>query len=102
LIAFSDDDVPIGCVAVRRFDTGICEMKRLYVKPQHHGAGLGRRLATAILQRAKDLGYEKIRLDTAPSMKIAIRMYRSMGFYPIPQYRQNPIAGTVFLETELK
>jgi ribosomal protein S18 acetylase RimI-like enzyme len=90
-----------GCVALKAIDKNISEMKRLYVRPKFQGLGIGKALTQEILKKAKDLGYAKIRLDTVPAMKTAITMYKSMGFYEIEPYRENPIAGALYLEKNL-
>jgi len=90
-----------GCVAIRRIDDEICEMKRLYVRPVHRGSGLGRRLIHAIIEQAREIGYVKMRLDTMPKMNSAQALYESFGFRDIPAYRYNPEPGARFLELAL-
>jgi len=90
-----------GCAALRRIDDEICEMKRLYVPERFRGSGLGRRLAEAILEEARTIGYRRMRLDTLPQMGSAHRLYESMGFRKIEAYRFNPIVGSRFLERDV-
>jgi len=110
------DDRPAGCVAMHRLDgqmaglhgelysgSDVCEMKRLYVRPEFRKCGVGRELIGAILNCAAAIGYRKMRLDTVPSeMARAVELYQKLGFVEIEPYRLNPIPGAKYLELDIK
>jgi GNAT superfamily N-acetyltransferase len=95
------DTRAVGCIAIRKLGDGICEMKRLYVKPAYRNRGLGRGLAEAAIAEARSVGYTKMRLDSLLSLKEAATLYRSLGFTEIPPYRYNPLPHAVFMELDL-
>jgi putative acetyltransferase len=94
-----------GCCAMRPLDSSnysnACEMKRLYVRPQFRGVGLGKRLADAVLEAARVAAYNCILLDTLDDMESARALYEELGFVSIPPYYYNPIAGAHYLKADL-
>ncbi|HEX3143348.1 MAG TPA: GNAT family N-acetyltransferase [Pyrinomonadaceae bacterium] len=101
LLAYEESQLA-GCVALRKIDERICEMKRLFLREQFRGRGLGRRLIETIIREARQIGYERMRLDTLPpKMNDAIDLYRSYGFKEIASYYDNPVPGAIFMELDL-
>jgi len=91
-----------GCVALHKLEPGICEMKRLYLRSQFRGKGLGLALANRIIAEARQIGYRRMRLDTVePVMRDAVVMYRRLGFQEIAPYCVNPIEGALYMELAL-
>jgi ribosomal protein S18 acetylase RimI-like enzyme len=100
LLGVRDGD-PAGCVAVHRWDAEACEMKRLYVRPEFQGSGLGRFLALEAIGWALTHGYARVVLDTLPSMTSAQRLYERLGFVDVEPYRPNPVAGARYMALDL-
>jgi GNAT superfamily N-acetyltransferase len=101
LLAKDDDDQIAGCIAMRKHSPGICEMKRLFVRPAYRSTGLGRVLVNTIIDEARKLGYTHMRLDTLPGrMDKAIALYRSIGFVDIEPYYTS-LETAKFMELDL-
>ena len=95
------DEATIGCVAVRPFRDGVCEMKRLYIRPAARGLSIGRLLVNEIIKRARVFGYRKMVLDTLDSMQAAQKLYRSMGFREFKPDHSVPLDGLLYMELDL-
>ena len=99
-LAYYKDQVA-GCIALKKFDAESCEMKRLYVKPEFRGLGIGGLLLEKIIADAKNIGYKKMLLDTLPFLKSAIKLYKGYGFYEIPQYLESPMSNAIYMQLDL-
>jgi ribosomal protein S18 acetylase RimI-like enzyme len=96
-----DGDEAAGAIAYRMVEPGVCEMKRLYVRPVHRGSGLGRELANELIDDARAQGYRTMLLDTLASMAAARALYRDLGFVPVAPYYDNPLPGVMYMALEL-
>lgn len=96
-----DEKQVAGCVAVRALEEEICEMKRLYIRPEYRGTGLGRKLAETVIAEAGKLGYKCMRLDTLESLTEAMGLYRSLGFRQTDSYYHNPMQNVIYWELPL-
>jgi GNAT superfamily N-acetyltransferase len=90
-----------GCVAMRPLGAGVCEMKRLYVRPAYLGQGIGKELALSVIERAGKAGYSRMRLDTLEKLGPALSLYAALGFQKCPPYYANPLAGVIYMERAL-
>jgi len=101
LLLAMDGEEAAGCVALREIEPGVCEMKRLYVRPSCRGRGLGRTLAEAAIDAGRRIGFRTMRLDTLERLREAIGLYESLGFRRIPSYYPNPLPSVIYWELDL-
>jgi GNAT superfamily N-acetyltransferase len=102
LLLAREYDQVMGCIALRQLGPTMCEMKRLFVRPEYRDRGLGRVMVEAIIEEARKIGYTHVRLDTiADRMDRAVSLYKSIGFVEIPPYRNNPVDTATFMELDL-
>jgi len=97
ILAFKDSEI-VACGALREWEPSVGEIKRIHVRADHRGPGFGPILTGALLKRALELGFERVRVDTLPTMAAAIEFYQEMGFKPIPAYWPHPVPGALFFE----
>lgn len=102
LFLLTRDGQPIGFAGVRPLTEGVCEMKRLYVSPEARGQGLGMQLALVVIRAAREMGYRRIVLDSQPYMRMAVKLYRELGFNETPAYYSSPVEGTLFMSLDLE
>ncbi|MBK9528334.1 MAG: GNAT family N-acetyltransferase [Acidobacteria bacterium] len=101
LLAYVDDRLA-GCIAMRKLEDGICEMKRLFVRDEFRGLRIGINLIERLIADAREIGYSKMRLDTfPPKMSKAVSLYETHGFVEIPPYYENPHSDVLFMELSL-
>ncbi len=96
-----EDGSFVGCAALRKLEEGICELKRMYIRPTYRGKRWGRELMDIALQTAQSLGYHTMRLDSLQRLEAAVKLYASYGFQPISPYNFNPEADVVYFEKNL-
>lgn len=97
ILAYRNSELA-ACGALRRWAPKVGEIKRIYVRADHRGPGFGPILTGALLDRARELGYGHVLVDTLPTMAAAIQFYQDMGFKPIDPYWPHPVAGALFFE----
>jgi putative acetyltransferase len=88
----------IGCVGIRKIDSNIAELKRMYIKQAWQKQGIGKTLLAKAVELAQTLNYTAIRLDTLNYMIPAIKLYKDYGFYEVPAYYNNPNKTAVYFE----
>jgi putative acetyltransferase len=98
IFLYRHGDTYVACVAVRSISSEVAELKRMFVRPQYQGQGIGRLLLEKSLELARHCGYKKIQLDTLNHMRPAINLYTAYGFYEIPAYYHNPISTALYFE----
>lgn len=102
LFLASGNEKLAGCIALRKLEKGICEMKRLYLREDFRGLGLGNKMIETLIGEALAIGYSKMRLGTyPPKMGKAVKLYESHGFTAISPYYENPYDGVLFMELDL-
>jgi len=92
----------LGCVALRGVADGVCEMKRMFVRPSERGSGIGRGLAVAVVARGASLGYREMVLDTLERLQPAIELYGRLGFKEVKAYYMNPLPGVIYMRVALQ
>jgi putative acetyltransferase len=101
IILAKEEDKVIGCIALKPIEKGVCEMKRLYVRPIGRGKNLGKKLVEELIIFAKESGYKTMKLDTLTTLTHAVELYRSMGFIETKPYVYNPLNEVLYFELTL-
>ena len=95
------NDLPVGCIALWKLEDGVCEMKRLFVKTEFQGLGIGKMLANRLMEEAKLKGYRTMKLDTLRRLQSANYLYSLLGFSETQAYNFNPEPDIVYFEKAL-
>ncbi|MDR0233236.1 MAG: carbonate dehydratase [Zoogloeaceae bacterium] len=95
------DGRPAGCVGLLAMSDTMCEVKRMYVSPESRGHGVGTALAMTAIRTAQEAGFRHLVLDAIPSMRIAVKLYRELGFSEAPAYYPAPLEGAIYLSLDL-
>lgn len=95
------DGRPAGCIGLRRLEGQICEMKRLYVRPEFRGKHIGDALVALVIADAREIGYSHMLLDTLPFLESALHLYKRYGFYEIPRYNNSPMSSSIYMKLDL-
>lgn len=102
IILLYHENTPAGCVALKPIAEGVCEMKRLYVKPQFRSHSYGKKLVKELIRFAFEAGFQTMKLDTLTTLTSAIQLYRSLGFVETSAYVYNPLSNVLYFELNLK
>lgn len=97
IIAHNEDGKAVGCVGIKKFSEDVCELKRLYVRQEYRNSGLGQLFTEMMIDKAREVGYRKMYLDTMPVLEAALRLYKRLGFYEIEKYYNNPVEKIIYL-----
>lgn len=95
-------DAVVACGALRELGPNLGEIKRISIRPDFRGPAFGHPFVLALMGRARELGYGRLRVDTLPSMQAAIEFYQELGFRPIPSFWPHPAPGALFFEADLR
>lgn len=101
ILLWFEDGEQVACGALRELAPNTGELKRIYVRPDYRGKAFGHPFVRAFMGRARELGYDRLRVDTLPTMAAAIEFYQELGFYPIPAFWPHPVTGALFFERKI-
>jgi ribosomal protein S18 acetylase RimI-like enzyme len=90
-----------GCIGLRKIDDKRCELKRLYVKPEFRRRHIGREMLSMLIEQAKQIGYEKLLLDTLPFLESALKMYEQFGFKRTERHNNSPLDSSIYMTLDL-